>query len=335
MKKKVLLVGGAGFIGHNLAIKLKENNYHVKVIDSLSVNNYYSLKKNKKHPLKNFYLKVLKERRQLLAKYNIKLIVQDARNYHAISRLITQFNPEYIFHLAAVAHANVSNKDPFSTFDHSMRTLENTLDTARGLKKLKRFIFLSSSMVYGQFKKKEVDEKTICNPLGIYGSLKYGAEKLIIGYNQVFNLPYTIIRPSALYGPRCVSGRVIQIFIENLLTGKEIKVSGNGKEKLDFTYIEDLTKGLALILKKKKAKNQIFNLTYGKSRSINDVVKILKKKFIKTKVKYLPRDKLIPFRGTLSIKKAKKLIGYKPKYNIERGLLEYIDWYKNKRNLLR
>lgn len=334
MKKKVLLVGGAGFIGHNLAIKLKKENYHVEVIDSLSVNNYYSLKKNRKHPLKKFYLGVLKERRQLLKKNKIKLTIKDARNYHVMSRIVTKYNPDYIFHLAAVAHANVSNKDPFSTFDHSMRTLENMLDIARGLKKLKRFIFLSSSMVYGQFKKKMVDEKTICNPLGIYGSLKYGAEKLVVGYNQVFNLPYTIIRPSALYGPRCISGRVIQIFIENLLTGKEIKVSGDGREKLDFTYIKDFTKGLTLILKNKRSKNQIFNLTFGKSRSINDVIKILKKYFNKTKIKYIPRDKLIPFRGTLSIKKSKKLFRYNPKYNLEKGLVEYFSWYKNKKNLI-
>lgn len=332
MKKKILLVGGAGFIGHNLAIKLKKANYHVKVIDSLSVNNYYSLKKNKKHPQKKFYLRILKERRDLLKKNNIKLIVKDARNYHVMSKLVAEYNPHFIFHLAAVAHANVSNKDPFSTFDHSMRTLENLLDVARNLKKLERFIYLSSSMVYGQFKKKIVDEKTICNPLGIYGSLKYGAEKLVIGYNQVFKLPYTIIRPSALYGRRCVSGRVIQIFIENLILGKELNISGDGKEKIDFTYIDDFLQALTLVVKNKKAKNQIFNLTYGSSRSINDVVKILKKYFSKLKVKYIPRDKLVPFRGTLSISKSKKLIGYRPKFNIEKGVKEYVGWYlKNKK----
>ena len=208
MKEKVLIIGGAGFIGHNLAIKLKNENYDVLVVDSLSVNNYYSLKKNKKHPLKNFYLSVLDERRKLLKKNKIKLSIKDARNYHVMSSLVMKYKPDYIFHLAAVAHANVSNKDPFSTFDHSMRTLENLLDVSRNLKRLKKFIYLSSSLVYGQFKQKTVNEKTISDPLGIYGSLKYGAEKLVIGYNQVFKLPYTIIRPSALYGPRCVSGRV-------------------------------------------------------------------------------------------------------------------------------
>ena len=98
-----------------------------------------------------------------------------------------------------------------------MRTLENTLDACRSLKYLKRFIYLSSSMVYGNFKKKVVTEKEICDPLGIYASLKFGCEKLVEGYNQVFKMPYTIIRPSALYGERCVSGRVVQKFVEAAL----------------------------------------------------------------------------------------------------------------------
>ena len=78
-----------------------------------------------------------------------------------MSSLVVKYNPDYIFHLAAVAHANVSNKDPFSTFDHSMRTLENLLDISRNIKRLKKFIYLSSSLVYGQFKQKTVNEKTL------------------------------------------------------------------------------------------------------------------------------------------------------------------------------
>ena len=77
-------------------------------------------------------------------------------------------------------------------------------------------------MIYGNFEGNTVDENTICNPIGIYGALKFAGEKLVIGYNQVFDLPYTIVRPSALYGPRCISRRVIQIFIENAFQKKDI-----------------------------------------------------------------------------------------------------------------
>ena len=153
MKKKVLIIGGSGFIGHNLAIYLNNRNFEVTVVDSLGVNNFLSLKKQKIQN-KKFYLQTLNQRQDLLKKNNINLIIEDARNYPSVTRIIEKFKPNYLIHLAAVAHANVSNKDPYSTFDHSMRTLENTLDACRSQKFIDRFIYLSSSMVYGQFKKK-------------------------------------------------------------------------------------------------------------------------------------------------------------------------------------
>jgi len=328
MKDNVLIIGGCGFIGHNLAIFLKKKNFNVTILDSLSVNNSLSLKKQNV-PNKKFYLDILSERQNLIKKHKIKFVIDDARNYHSITKIIADVRPNYLIHLAAVAHANISNKDPYSTFDHSMRTLENTLDACRSLKSLKRFIFLSSSMVYGQFKKKVLSEQDICNPLGIYASLKYGSEKLVQGYNQVFKMPYTIIRPSALYGERCVSGRVVQKFIEAAIKKEPLQILGDGKEFLDFTYIEDLIQGISCVMKSKKSKNEIFNLTYGKSRSINEVITIIKKTYPNLKIKYVKRDKLMPFRGTLSVSKAKKLIGYKPTNNIETGVPKLIKWYEN------
>jgi nucleoside-diphosphate-sugar epimerase len=89
--------------------------------------------------------------------------------------------------------------------------------------------------------------------------LKLAAEKIVIAYEQVFGLPYTIIRPSALYGRGCVSRRVGQIFIESALTGSKLRVDGDGSEKLDFTYIEDLVHGLSRVIESPAARNQIFN----------------------------------------------------------------------------
>ena len=105
-------------------------------------------------------------------------------------------------------------------------------------------------MVYGNFDGQEVEEDRVCNPLGIYGALKYGSEKIIIGYNQTFDLPYTIIRPSALYGERCISRRVGQIFIENAINNHKIKIGGDGEDKLDFTYIEDVAEIIMRLIKK-------------------------------------------------------------------------------------
>ena len=326
--KKICIIGGAGFIGHNLAVQLRAIGHEVSCVDNLMVNNLISVIGNTDGlKFKALNKKIIESRLDLLEENEIELKIADARDYHVVSRLITDLKPDIIIHLAAVSHANRSNKDPFNTFDHSFRTLENVLDASRG--KIERLIYFSSSMVYGNFSKNEVDESDHCDPIGIYGALKYCGEKIIKAYNQVFDLPYTIIRPSALYGERCISRRVAQIFIENAINDHEIKIGGDGEEKLDFTYIKDLCNGVVLAIEKKEAQNEIFNLTYGASRTINNLKDILLDHFPKAKISYEKRDKLMPKRGTLSINKAKKLLGYNPSFSIDEAYPKYIEWYTN------
>lgn len=323
--KKILLVGGCGFIGHNLAIHLKNIGADPIIVDSLAVNNILSLAdeeiKNKK-----LYSSILNNRIQLMKTNDIKLIKQDVRDHILISDIYKEINPDIIVHLAAVSHANKSNKDPHSTFEHSFRTLENTLDYAKMNKT--HVVYMSSSMVYGNFDSEDVKEERICKPIGIYGTLKYSGELLVKAYNHVFDIPYTIIRPSALYGERCVSRRVGQIFIENAIQDLDITINGNGEEKLDFTYIEDLINGIGLCCSHKNAINQTFNLTYGKSKKINELTKILISEFPKVKISYKEKEKFMPERGTLDISKAKRLIGYNPINPIDTGYIKYISWYK-------
>ena len=323
-----MLIGGAGFIGHNLALHLHSLGADVSIIDSLQVNNLASFSATSVESVnRSLYLRILNERQRLLQNAQIPLFVQDARNYHALSQLISQIDPQVVIQLAAVSHANKSNKDPYSTFDHSFRTLENALDASRD--RVEHFIYFSSSMVYGHFTETAVTEESNCNPIGIYGALKYGGEKLVIAYNQVFDLPYTIVRPSALYGERCVSRRVGQIFIENALTGKDINIAGDGSDRLDFTYIKDLVKGIELVISNDKSLNQTFNLTCGDSRSLEDMAEIMKANFKNLEVNYTPKDNLTPDRGTLSIEKARSLLGFSPEFPLEKGYLDYINWYKD------
>jgi len=335
--KKILLIGGAGFIGHNLALFLKGFGADVSIIDSLGINNIIPFYSDEKPiPNRNLYLNMLQERQKLIRASNIPIYIQDARDYHALSGLFNRIKPQIVIMLAAVSHANQANKDPYTTFDHSMRTLENALDCSRKVgptgntraHPVEHFIFFSSSMVYGNFKTKTVDEKTACDPLGIYAALKYAGEKLVIGYGQACDVPYTIVRPSALYGERCVSRRVGQIFIENALTTKQIELSGDGKDMLDFTYIGDLVSGIKNVIENENSLNQIFNITYGNGRSLNDLTEMVKEYFPEIQVQHKPKDKLTPNRGTLSIEKAKKLIGYCPDFPLEKGYLKYIMWYK-------
>jgi nucleoside-diphosphate-sugar epimerase len=328
--KRIALIGGAGFIGHNLALRLRELGADVHVIDSLQVNNLGAFSNAVGDPNKALYLHLINERMQLLNEQAVPLHVVDARDYHALSRTLHDIQPEVVVQLAAIAHANRSNKDPFSTFDHSMRTLENALDFARGEGAgVTRFVYFSSSMVYGNFNGEAATEDRRCEPMGIYGALKYGGERLVIAYNQVFDLPYTIVRPSALYGQRCVSRRVGQAFIENALRGLSLTVNGDGGDELDFTYIGDLVQGLVLCIAHPGAENQIFNLTYGGARSLNQMIEIMRSEFPGIEVKYNPRDTLMPERGTLSVDKARQLIGYEPQFPLEKGFVDYINWYKD------
>jgi nucleoside-diphosphate-sugar epimerase len=325
--RRIAIIGGAGFIGHNLALCLKRLGAHVEVIDGLEVNSLMSLMSNRDSvPHPQLSMQLVNERLRLLQEAGIPVHVQDAREYHELSHLLTSIKPQVLVHLAAVSHANRSNKNPFMTFDHSLRTLENALDWSRG--HAEHFVFLSSSMVYGDFKEPQVDETTICEPLGIYGALKYAAEKIIIAYNQVFDLPYTIIRPSALYGERCISRRVGQIFIESALFGEPIDMAGGGAESLDFTYIDDLTDGIARVISNTNSRNEIFNLTYGKACSVADMAAILKEHFPEVSIRSVERDNLMPARGTLCVDKARELIGYNPAWPLQKGYPRYIEWYR-------
>lgn len=328
--RKIILVGGAGFIGHHLALALAAQGAQVHVVDSLQINNLLSFASgngNGDMHHRNLYLNIIHQRLDLLHEAGISLHVQDARDYHALVHIFNQVRPEVVIHLAAVAHANRSNKDPYSTFDHSLRTLENSLDCSRG-SSVRRFIFLSSSMVYGDFSTRAVNEEHLLNPIGIYGALKLAGEKMVIAYRQVFDLPYTVIRPSALYGPRCVSRRVGQIFIESALAGSKLRVAGDGAEQIDFTYVDDLVHGIVRAIQYPAARNETFNMTCGHARSIRELLDVIVRYFPDATVEHAERDPLTPVRGTLDISKARRLLGYSPQFSIEEGFGRYIQWYR-------
>ena len=325
--RKVIIIGGAGFIGHNLALTLARLGAEVTLLDSLQVNNLFWFQSDgADSQSRELYLAMINQRLDMLRSARIPVLVVDARDPLALGSMIKRIKPNVIIHLSAVSDAGRSNKDPSHTFDHSLRTLQNALDCARKI--VDHFIFFSSSMVYGNFMTDEVDEEDPLNPIGIYAAMKLAGEKLVIAYQQVFDLPYTIIRPSALYGPRCVSRRVIQIFLENALSGKTLRISGDGSEKLDFTYIDDLIEGVCRVVQRPGARNQIFNMTYGGARTILDLAVIVQDHFPHVQIEHVERRELMPFRGTLSINKAKDLLGYQPKISLEKGVASYAEWYR-------
>ena len=326
--KRVALVGGAGFIGHHLALRLNELGADVEVIDGLEVNNLlYHTALSRESGNRDLYVRMINQRLDLLHDADIPVHVVDARDYLKLTDRLGEMKPNVVVHLAAVAHAGRSNKDPYSTFDHSLRTLENALDFARDT--AEHFVYFSSSMVYGNFREPAVTEEHPLDPIGIYGALKLAGEKLVIAYKQVFDLDYTIIRPSALYGPRCVSRRVSQVFIENALVGDKLRVDGEGAERIDFSYVDDVVDGVVRTIASPKGRNEAFNITTGSARTIADLIEIVREHFPEVDVEYVERDALRPFRGTLLIDKARELVGYEPQVGLEEGLDRYVAWYRD------
>ena len=323
--KKILITGGLGFIGTALAKALIDKKFTNKciLVDNFggyvnpSLNNYYDYRKKR--------IESLPKNKFIIERLNTK-------NFKALLNVFLKYSPDIVYHTAALPLAKISNVNADEAKEGSVDSTINLIDALNKIRKKKakdpRFIYVSSSMVYGDFKKKTVLESEIKSPKEAYGIMKYAGEIITKGMCKLNNLPYTIIRPSAVYGPMDMNRRVTQIFIEAAINNKKIKVEGPN-EKLDFTYIDDLVNGLILAGIKKGAINETFNITYGKGRKLIEFVNILKKFYPNLKVQIKPKDKLKPSRGTLSIKKAKKFLGYKPEVNIETGIKNYLNYLKN------
>ena len=320
--KTALITGGLGFIGAHIAIDLLKNK---KVKRCILLDNFGGYINPTK---KNFY-DFRKKRLDLIKNKVIERC--DTSNFKSVFEIIKKHQPEIIFHTAALPLAKLDNLNTDEAKIGSVDSTINLLDAITLLNKVekkykcKRFIYLSSSMVYGDFKTKQVDEKSPVNPKEAYGTMKLAGEIITKGISRLNNIPYTIIRPSAVYGPTDMNRRVSQIFVESAFKDKLIEIEGKN-EKLDFTFIEDLAKGCVLAGTKKKGINQTFNITYGKGQTLYSYVINLKRFFPNLKFKIKPKDITKPSRGTLSINKARKLLNFNPKYNLRVGIKKYVEY---------
>ena len=322
--KTTLITGGLGFIGSSICDSLLQKKYTNKCILLDNFGGYMN-------PIKDSFIDFRKQRFSSLK--NIIIERCDTSNYKALSSIINKYKPNYIYHTAALPLAKVSNLNNEEAKISSVDSTVNIIDAINLLKKsnkkyqFDRFVYFSSSMVYGDFKKSTVTEESEKNPKDAYGIMKLAGEVVTEGLCRLHNIPYTIIRPSAVYGPKDMNRRVSQIFIENAFKKQEISIQGKN-EKLDFTYIKDLANGSILAARKKKGLNQIFNITCGKGQTLFSYVSYLKSEFPELRYVIRKKDKTKPSRGTLSINKAKKMLGYKPKYSLKDGVKEYIKFLK-------
>jgi nucleoside-diphosphate-sugar epimerase len=330
--KRVVLVGGAGFIGHHLALALARGGAEVFVIDNLQSESL--LGRIPGRDRRERYLRVLMERLELLEQMKVKLYVQDARDYLSLGTLLTDtISPHVVVTLATRTHGVRSQEDPHGNFEHSLRTLENALDSSRNHPY--HFIYLSTHRVYGNQDHDLVEEEAPLNPLGIDGAVKLIGEKMVIAYHQVFGLNYTIVRTCAVYGPRFLGHRLEQILLEEEDPAWRLRIVGDPQQRLDFTCVDDLVEGLCLVITRPEARNQVFNLTGGQPRRTARFAELVQQHLPGSTVEYLSDDGVLPRRGNLSIAKAQRLLGYQPRTSLEEGVARWLEWYRGLESPLR
>jgi nucleoside-diphosphate-sugar epimerase len=323
--KTALVTGGLGFIGSNIVKQLILKKIVNKCIILDTFTGYVN-------PVKNNFT----DFRKLRFENFKKIVVErgDAKDFRLTYKIIKKYKPQYIFHTAAVPLAKIDNLNAREAKEGSADTTTNILETINFYKNnnkkydLKRFVYFSSSMVYGDFKGNKAYENDTLSPKEIYGTMKLTGEIITKGLCGFFKIPFTIVRPSAVYGPTDMNNRVTQIFINKAFKREKINIQGKN-DKLDFTYVDDLVQGCIKAAVNKNGLNQIFNITCGKGETLYNFVMILKKHFSSLKYKVSNRDSFRPVRGTLSINKAKKLINYSPQYNLNQGVEKYIKFLKS------
>lgn len=313
----ILITGCAGFIGFHLSKTLLDKNIKVVGIDCLD--EYYSKE------LKLKRLRILKKS----SKFNFKKI--DLKNFKKTYEFIKKKKLDYVIHLAAQPGVRVSLQKPFNTLNQNIKSFVNLLEISR-LKKVKKFIYASSSSVYGDSKIypfSEHDKENV--PVSVYGSTKYANEILASSYANNFKINSIGLRFFTVYGPYGRPDMAYYSFLDNLRMGKSIKVFNKGIMKRDFTYIDDVVRGILKIIKLKSNKfHVVLNIGKGKPDNLMDLIHQLEKNYKKKfKIKFTNNIPLGDIKKTFSnTKKAKKLIDWKPKINLNEGIKIFVDWYK-------
>lgn len=311
---KYLVVGGLGFLGSYLSRELVESG-EATIFDNFT----------------NFimphspYTNYLAERMSFSTKF--KYIRGDIRYPDSIQRALDQVKPDVVVHLSAIPIASVCNNQIQNTFDTNMNGTVNLLSCLKN-SSVKRFVYASSSFVYGNFEKTWVDEYSPTNPIDLYGATKLAGETFTKMFCNKYGIEWVILRPSAVYGPLDCNNRVTQIMLENAHYNQPINIDGDGEQRLDFTYVLDTVEAFKLACTHPHIQNQTYNATYGRARSINEFLKELRKYYPNLEVVYQKQTTERPKRGTLHISKIQQF-GYKPQYPIERGIEEYARFFRD------
>lgn len=308
----ILITGGAGFIGSHMCERLLCQGETIFCLDNFEngdLRNIYSLITNK----------------------NFKLINGDIRDSKVLEKTAPDINT--VIHLAAQIHVDRSIIEPKLTYNVNVLGTLNVLEYARRYD-IERIIHTSTSEVYGSARKIPMNEDhPLCAPHP-YGASKIAADRLCYAYIQTYGMNICIVRPFNTFGPKQKDhgyGGAISIFTKRALSAQPPIIYGDGNQTRDYMYINDLVEAYDMILKNNKALKEVINFGTGKDVKIIDLAnKVIKCCNGRRKIKPVhvePRPgEIAQMRADFS--KAKKLLGWEPKYTLERGLREFVEWYK-------
>ena len=309
---KFLVTGGHGLIGHNVVQRLQQQGHEIVIIDIET--NYGII-----DPAELTYL--LEERKKkILPCEHYNMDIQDKLS---LAWLFERHRFDCVIHLASFPRQKVVNADPAWASKTMSEGLINLLELATQ-NQVQRFLYISSSMVYGDFSD-DVTEDAPCRPQGQYGIMKLAGEWLTKDYARRKNMEYVIIRPSAVYGPLDVEDRVVAKFMLTAMRGGTLKVNGAG-ETLDFTYVDDAADGIVAASTLPQAANKTFNITKSHSVSLLSAAQMIVDMVGRGSIECRDRDLDFPSRGALNIDQAKKHLGFNPLVDVEQGFAAYHAW---------
>ena len=309
---KILITGGAGFIGSNLAKALvKEEDNKVVVVDDLSMGQIENLEG-----------------------LDLRFIEHDVTDKKFMHHLLREYKFDYIFFLAAVASVADSVERPLETHAINQEAVLDTLEFIHHNNlPLKRFVFTSSAAVYGNLPDMPKSETTRCQPLTPYAVDKYAAERFTIDYEGLYGVPTVAVRFFNVFGPNQnpaspYSG-VLSIITDKLKNNETFNLYGDGSQTRDFVYVADVVKALRLVATK-TPKATVYNVAQGGETSLLDLIKMYEKVAgRKLKINYMPARKGDITKSIANISKIKS-IGFKSDWPLERGLKAYWE-YENRK----
>jgi UDP-glucose 4-epimerase len=320
---RVLVLGGLGFIGSHVTRRLLDHGHEVVVQDVLP--SAYSMERHA----------VLSEAvgmRHKVMLCGARLAIGGPHEPDLFGQLLREVDPEVVVHLIGAPLPNYAETHLAEARRHLLDSTAATIEALQFHGRVRRLVFVSSSMVYGEFAEAFVTEDAPKLPVNAYGALKLAAETLVRTCVPNLGIEYTIIRPSAVYGPYDVHGRVVQVFCERALRGLPIVMHAPDDHQFDFTYVSDLAAGITAAATCRAAVNQAFNLATGRARSLVALAEILRDHFPDLEVvRDVRRCRVVPKRGALSIAKAQAALGYRPEYDLETGIAALLEVMRGQR----